>query len=75
MDAPRRLKGGYDVNDPRVRRILEVLVEIQDQDGGWRPFFSEESAPLYSLLAVEVLILSGAIPRKDLVDLVKPYAL
>ena len=73
VDAPRRLLGDYDVSDPRVRRILEVLVEIQSQDGGWRPFFLEESSPLYTMLAVKVLILSRAIPRDDLIDLVKPY--
>ena len=74
VDAPRRLQGGYDVGDPRVRRILEALVEVQGQDGGWRPFFSEESSPLYTVLAVEVLVLGGAIVQEDLVDLVRPYA-
>jgi hypothetical protein len=74
LDCPRRLRGGYDVNDPRVRRILEVLIEIQGQDGGWRPFFSEVSSPLYTVLAVQVLVLSGVILREELVDLVKPYA-
>jgi hypothetical protein len=74
LDTPRRLQEGYDVSDPRVRRILEVLVEIQGQDGGWRPFFLEASSPLYTVLAVEVLVLSGAIPREDLLDLVEPYA-
>ena len=74
VDSPRRLQRGYDVSDPRVKRILEVLVEIQGQDGGWRPFFSEASSPLYTVLAVKVLSLSGAIPREELVDLVRPYA-
>jgi hypothetical protein len=75
LDAPRRLQQGYDVSDPRVKCILEVLLEIQGQDGGWRPFFSEESSPRYTVLAVEVLVLSGAIPREDLLKLVEPYAI
>ena len=75
LDAPRRLQQGYDVGDPRVKRILEVLLEIQGQDGGWRPFFQEASSPLYTVLAVEVLVLSGAIPREDLLKLVEPYAI
>ena len=74
VDPPRRLQGGYDVSDPRVRKILEALIEIQGQDSGWRPFFAEESSPLYTVLAVKVLILSGAIPREDLLDVVEPYA-
>ena len=74
VDPPRRLQGGYDMSDPRVRKILEALIEIQGQDSGWRPFFAEESSPLYTVLAVKVLILSGAIPREDLLDVVEPYA-
>jgi hypothetical protein len=74
VDAPSRLRAGYDVSDPRIRRIMEVLVEIQDQDGGWRPFFLEESSPLYTVLAVKVLVQGGAIPREDLTNLVKPHA-
>jgi hypothetical protein len=64
LDAPRRLQGGYDVGDPRVGRILEVLVEIQGQDGGWRPFFLKGSSPLYTALAVKVLVLGGPSPEK-----------
>ncbi len=74
VDTPRRLQGGYDVGDPRVRDILEVLVEVQGQDGGWRPFFAEESSPPYTVLAIKVLVLAGAIPREDLVDLIRPHA-
>lgn len=74
VDAPRRLHRGYDVGDPRVARGMAKLVEIQREDGGWRPFYAEESSPLYTVLAVKVLVLGGAIPRQDLMDLVKPYA-
>jgi len=73
VDAPRRLQGGYDMNDPRVRSLLEALVEIQGEDGGWRPFFAEDGSPLYTLLAIEVLVLGGAIPQQDLADLLRPY--
>lgn len=73
LDPPRRLQSGYDAADPRVMGMMEALVDLQREDGGWRPFFSEESSPLYTVLAVEVLVLSGAIPREDLVGLVEPY--
>lgn len=75
LDAPRRLQGGYDVSDPRARRILGVLVDIQGQDGGWRPFFSEASSPVYTALAAKMLVLGGATCREDLLDLIEPYAL
>lgn len=61
LDPPRRFQTGYDVRDPRAKRILEALVEIQQADGGWRSFWSKESGPLYTALAVRVLMLSGAV--------------
>lgn len=66
LDQPRRIQRGYDVSDPRVKRMMEALIEIQREDGGWRPFWSEESSPVYTALAVKVLVLSGALAREDL---------
>jgi hypothetical protein len=65
LDPPRRFERGYDAGDPRVRRMMEALIEIQRQDGGWRPFWSAESSPLYTALALKVLVLSGALARED----------
>jgi hypothetical protein len=74
LDPPRRIQSGYDVNDPRVRLIMEALIDIQREDGGWRPFFARESSPLYTALAVKVLILSGMLERQTLKPYVLPYA-
>lgn len=74
VDPPRRLQSGYDISDPRVKRMMETLIDIQLEDGGWRPFWAEESSLAYTLLAVKVLILSGAIAREDLQIDVKTYA-
>ena len=38
------------------------------------PFYAEESSPLYTLLAVKALILSGMLAREDLEPDVKAYA-
>ena len=46
--------------------MMEALVDIQREDGGWRPFWAEESFPVYTLLAVKVLVLSGMLARKDM---------
>jgi hypothetical protein len=71
LDPPRRFQSGYDASDPRVRRMMEALIDIQREDGGWRPFFARESSPLYTALAVRALILSGMLRREDL----EPYVL
>jgi len=74
LDQPRRIQSGYDTSDPRVKRMMEALVGIQREDGGWRPFWSEESSPVYTALAVKVLVLSGMLARDDLEAAVKAYA-
>ncbi len=66
LAPPRPFQRGYDVGDPRVKRLMEALVGIQRPDGGWYPFFDDASAPVYTVLAVKALILSGALPREDL---------
>jgi hypothetical protein len=74
LDPLRRLQSGYDVNDPRVIRMTEALVGIQREDGGWRPFWAAESPPVYTVLAVKVLLLSGMLVREDLEANVKVHA-
>jgi len=74
LDPPRRFQSEYDASDPRVKRMMEALVEIQREDGGWRPFWAEESDPVYTVLAVKVLILSGMLVRQDLEADVKACA-
>jgi len=66
LDPPRRFQSGYDAGDPRVKRMMEALVDIQQEDGGWRPFFAQASSPVYTLLAVKALILSGILVRQEL---------
>jgi hypothetical protein len=73
-DPPRRIQSGYDVGDLRVKRMMEALVDIQRGDGGWRPFFAEGSSPIYTVLAVKLLVLTGLLPREDLESDVKTYS-
>jgi hypothetical protein len=74
LDSSRRIQSGYDVSDPRVRRMMEALIDIQGEDGGWRPFFAQKSSPRYTALAVKVLLLSGMLDREHLKSFVEPYA-
>jgi hypothetical protein len=74
LDPPRRFQAGYDATDPRVKRMMEALVGIQRDDGGWRPFWADESSPVYTALAVKVLVLAGTLAREDLETAVEAYA-
>jgi len=73
LDPPRRFQAGYDADEPRVGRMMESLMDIQRQDGGWRPFFAEESSPMYAALAVKALVLSGMLDRSSLRERVESY--
>jgi hypothetical protein len=74
VDPPRRLKSGYDVSDPRVRRMMKALLDIQQRDGGWCPFWAKESDPVYTLLAMKVLIYTKALEKGPCKDRVKVFA-
>lgn len=74
LDPPRRFRAGYNAGDPRVRRMMEALIDVQREDGGWRPFFATESSPVYTLLAVKALVLSGVLTQDELQSGVGRYA-
>ncbi len=74
LDPPRRFQAGYDARDPRVRRMMEVLVEVQGEDGGWRPFFADASSPVYTVIALKALVLSGLVSRDALRDDIEAHA-
>ncbi|MBN1452897.1 MAG: terpene cyclase/mutase family protein [Anaerolineales bacterium] len=73
LDPPRRLCSGYDIHDRRVKRMMEALIDIQCQDGGWCPFWAQESSPVYSVLALKVLLLSGMLAQANLIKDIKLY--
>ncbi len=73
-DSQRRIESGYDVSDERVGRMMRMLIAVQGEDGGWTPFWAEESSPVYTALAVKVLILTGALEPTGLAGDVAVYA-
>jgi hypothetical protein len=75
LDEPRRFQRGYDASDHRIRRMMEALIDLQREDGGWRPFWAEESDPVYTLLAIKGLVLAGMLARGGLVDAARSHAL
>ena len=74
LDPPRRFRAGYDAGDSRVRRMMEALAEVQGEDGGWRPFFSDASEPVYTVIALRALVLSGLLSGEALRGNIALYA-
>jgi len=73
VDQPRRILSGFDIGDPRVRRIMDELVGIQRPDGGWRPFWSDVSSPVYTVIAIKTLVLTGMLRIEDLIVDLRAY--
>jgi hypothetical protein len=59
------IAAGYDLRDPRVRKIITGICEAQQPDGGWRVFWTEGSDPSYSVYALELLLLLKAISEEE----------
>jgi hypothetical protein len=59
VDSNGRIEAGYDLGDPRVKKIVDAIVRTQHEDGGWKPFWTEESDPTYTVLALKLLVWLG----------------
>ena len=74
VDPPDRPRSGYNVTDVRVKQMMETLLECQRPDGGWRPFWAQESDPVYTVLAVKALVLAGAVARQSVEPALRVHA-
>lgn len=70
---PQAAAAGYDMNDERIAHIIEAVADIQRRDGGWRPFWLEESDPTYTAYTVRALVWVGALPQETLVEMLRRY--
>ncbi len=66
VDKNSRIKTGYDLSDERVKKIVGAIVDSQREDGGWRPFWAEESDPVYTVLALKLLVFVGVLKVEEL---------
>jgi prenyltransferase beta subunit len=62
---------GYNAKDKRVKKILQAIIAIQREDGGFRPFWSQESDPLYTGLVLKILLWAGATGKKKIKSMIE----
>jgi prenyltransferase beta subunit len=67
----RGADAGYNVKDERVKKILKAIIETQREDGGWRPFWSKKSDPLYTALVIRIFLWVGALPKKKIKSMIE----
>jgi hypothetical protein len=63
FSGKRAASAGYNIKDKRVKKILEAIIEIQREDGGFRPFWSRRSDPLYTAIVLKILLWTGAMKK------------
>ena len=73
VDSKRRIEAGYDLKDVRVNKIVQAILKSQREDGGWRPFWIQDSDPTYTVLALKLLIWLGALKPEELKKQVATY--
>jgi hypothetical protein len=57
----------YQMNDGRIRTLLEALVKVQERDGGWLTFYSEEKSDVaITVFSLQVLLSHGIIRKSAL---------
>ncbi len=62
----RGADAGYRVRDRRVKKILEGIISIKREDGGFRPYWSKESDPLYTAIVLKIFLWVGAMKKKEI---------
>lgn len=64
---------GYTMGDERIVAIVDALVDIQRRDGGWRPFWKEESDPRYTIYTLRALVWVGALEQAELGEMIRRH--
>lgn len=74
VDSKSRIEAGYDLNDVRVNKIVQAVLKSQREDGGWRPFWTRNSDPTYTVITLKLLVWLGILNLEELRKQVAPYA-
>lgn len=70
----RSADAGYDIHDVRVKRIVEGIIKIQREvgdpakggNGGFRPYWSQKSDPLYTGLVLKIFLWVKVMGKKKI---------
>ncbi|MGB8658024.1 MAG: prenyltransferase/squalene oxidase repeat-containing protein [Candidatus Zixiibacteriota bacterium] len=71
LSGKRGADAGYDINDHRVKKIAEAIMGIQREDGGFKPYWSQESDPLYSGLVLRIFLWIGAMEKEKIKSMIQ----
>jgi prenyltransferase beta subunit len=65
FSGKRGVDAGYTVKDKRVKKMVQAIIDIQKEDGGFQPYWLKKSDPLYAGLVLKIFLWVGAMKKKD----------
>jgi prenyltransferase beta subunit len=71
FSGKRGVDAGYDINDDRIKKIVEGIIKTQREDGGFRPYWSQESDPWYTGLVLKIFIWIGAMEKEKIKSMIE----
>jgi len=66
FSGKRGASAGYNVRNAKVKKILEGILSIQREDGGFRPYWSQESDPLYTGIVLRIFLWAKAMEKDQI---------
>jgi len=61
----------YNFKDKRVKKIVDAIITIQREDGGFRPFWSRKSDPLYTVIVLKIFLWTGAMGKRKIKSMIE----
>ena len=71
FSGKRGADAGYTIKDRRVKKIIEAIIKIQRDDGGFRPFWSKKSDPLYTGLVLKIFLWVEVMGKKKIKSMIE----
>ena len=66
FSGKRGASAGYNVRNAKAKKILEGILSIQREDGGFRPYWSQESDPLYTGIVLKIFLWAKAMEKDQI---------
>ncbi len=71
FSGKRVADAGYDFKDKRVKKIVEAIIAIQREDAGFRPYWMQESDPLYTGIVLKIFLWVKAMGKKKIKSMIE----
>lgn len=71
FSGERAADAGDDINDNRVKKVVEGIIKIQRENGGFKPFWSQESDPLYTGLVLRIFLGVKAMDKEKIKSMIE----